>query len=588
MKGLFLNTKKANCSIHESGKMCFDCIKLSDKFTLDYQEIHESAREVSSAYDFYVFNYHQVTMGWLDTSFVKSLPGKKFTIVLEVLPNDPFVMCPRDHFDGYIVLDPTLKMNQDNVYSFPRPLEVTEINNNSKYNPEITTIGTFGFATKGKGYEKVIDAVNKEFEQALIRINIPKGDYVTEDVFDSYVQKLKDFPRKKEIQLEITHEYYEKNELIKWCSENTLNVFLYNRNMPGLSATTDQAIVSGKPMAISADVTFRHIHQYLTPYPFQTLKESINGSLEKMEILKNEWAPLKFTQRFEKVLIANRMEGGVLKNGTFTLPVKRTIKSNSISLTDFFPPIATRVVKKALRKIRNNPNAIPFRTVAKINTLTPFIHPALNSFSQHGEDLFLDLMFNYKTTGFYLDVGANDPYFNSNTYRFYKKGWTGVNIEPNRLAFERIKAVRINDINLNLAISETEGELSFYELFNDSTLSTLDYNTALKMSKLLDLPIVEKKIETKTLANIFELSVPQPVDFLSIDAEGHDYNVLKSNNWNKYRPSLILIESNNDFERIKEYMTQVDYFHIYNNLYNSIYIDVYSKDNPLVDKISFN
>ena len=91
LKGLFLNTAKANCSIYESGRMCYNCMILSNNYSLDYQEIDECSRDISVDYDFFVFNYHNVTMGWLDTKCVKQLPGLKLTIVLEVAPNNPFL-----------------------------------------------------------------------------------------------------------------------------------------------------------------------------------------------------------------------------------------------------------------------------------------------------------------------------------------------------------------------------------------------------------------------------------------------------------------------------------------------------------------
>ena len=114
-RGLFLNPSKANCSIHESGRMVFDCLKLSDKYDLDYLELSAQKRDISTAYNFYVFNYHHLTMGWLDTKSVRRLPGLKLTFVLETLRNDPFVLCPPDAFDVYCALDPTMNVTDKRV-----------------------------------------------------------------------------------------------------------------------------------------------------------------------------------------------------------------------------------------------------------------------------------------------------------------------------------------------------------------------------------------------------------------------------------------------------------------------------------------
>jgi hypothetical protein len=201
-----------------------------------------------------------------------------------------------------------MKIEDKKVYAFPRPLETIE-GIIPYQETEIPIIGTFGFATPGKGFELVVDAVNREFEKAIVKINIPPGVYA-DDVFYNlhkrnyaeYLGELCEKIAKPGIQVIVTHEYRTKEELISWCSQNTLNCFLYNRNQPGLSATTDQAISSGRPLAISNNPTFRHIHPYIKPYPYQTLKQSIQLSQVQVLKIQQEWHPLNFAKQFEEVL----------------------------------------------------------------------------------------------------------------------------------------------------------------------------------------------------------------------------------------------------------------------------------------------
>jgi hypothetical protein len=182
LRGLFLNTSKAKCSIYESGKMCYEALTHSEDYSLNYIEISETTTNISADYDFYIFNYHKFTMGWLNTKLLKKLKGFKATLVLEVEPNNPFIYCSKNDFDAYLVLDPSLQTIETNVYIFPRPLELKKYK--STYaDKKIPEIGTFGFATHGKGFDKVIKAVNEEFEEAIIKINIPIGDYVPNDYF---------------------------------------------------------------------------------------------------------------------------------------------------------------------------------------------------------------------------------------------------------------------------------------------------------------------------------------------------------------------------------------------------------------------
>jgi hypothetical protein len=303
-RGLYLNTPKEDSSIYESGVMIYDNLIRSDKFTLDYQEIDKNNRSIPDNYDFYAFNYHFRDMGWLDIKKIGGLPGLKLTFVLEVSPGDPFVLLPGDHFDGYCVLDPTINLPDKRVCAFPRALEIPPPLPPYE-NPEIPVIGTFGFLTRGKGYDKVVEAVSKEFDKAVVRINIPHGKVeplwkrrIKMHFLKSSIEKV----RTPGIEVRITEDYMTKLELIQWCSQNTLNCFLYDRDLPGLAATTDQCISSERPLSISSNETFRHILAYIEPYPKRSLKESIAVSQVEVQKMQRDWTPDNFAKRFEVVL----------------------------------------------------------------------------------------------------------------------------------------------------------------------------------------------------------------------------------------------------------------------------------------------
>lgn len=306
--GIFINTARAQCSIFESGLMMYESLLVSSRFKIDYVEVDEKNHTIPGGYDFYAFNYHHSTMGWLDTKTIHHVPGVTITFVLETLPNDPFILCPENDFDAYCALDPSMDIEDKRVYAFSRPLElpVDQVPNDES---PIPIIGSFGFATPGKGFELLVDAVNREFEEALLRINIPAATYVDAGTWklqqQDYIRYISDLClkiAKKGVRVEITNEFMTKDELIRWCGRNTLNCFLYNRNQPGLSATTDQAISSGRPLAVSANETFRHICRYIEPYPIRSLKESIAFSRAEVLQMQKDWAPVNFAERFEDVL----------------------------------------------------------------------------------------------------------------------------------------------------------------------------------------------------------------------------------------------------------------------------------------------
>ncbi len=361
MKGLFVNNAEAKDSIHISGKMVYDCIKNSSTFQIDYTEIAPDKRSVQLGYDFYFFNYHPYTMDWLDTRSLRKLLGLVGTIVLEVSPNDPFVLCPEKDFDFYCVLDPTVKVKNKKVYPFPRPLPIKPVseklhtrkqqalsdsggNSSNSQTNEVPVIGTFGFATKGKGFHHVVEAVNKEFDKAIVRINIPYGDFVPNSrQYAAFLEKVCKEKAKDGIEVRVTNNFMSEDQLIQWCAENTLNCFLYDRQMPGLSATTDQAIMSGRPLAVSYNDTFRHVLQYLKPYPERSLKESILISQSEVHLMQRDWSAQNFLSKFESMLGNQKLSTkGNFSKGNATLLQKK------ITLRD----IVEQKIKKYKRKLQ--------------------------------------------------------------------------------------------------------------------------------------------------------------------------------------------------------------------------------------------
>jgi hypothetical protein len=166
------------------------------------------------------------------------------------------------------------------------------------------------------------------------------------------------------------------------------------------------------------------------------------------------------------------------------------------------------------------------------------------SYSQEGEDMLLNRLFINKYNGFYIDVGAHHPKRFSNTYFFYKKGWNGINIDAMTGSMLLFDKYRPRDINIEKPISDKKEILDFY-IFNEPALNTFSKELCEKriLNKSYTLIDTLKK-ETFTLAEILEkyLIKSTSIDFLSVDAEGYDFSVLKSNDFSKFRPKIILVE----------------------------------------------
>lgn len=204
--------------------------------------------------------------------------------------------------------------------------------------------------------------------------------------------------------------------------------------------------------------------------------------------------------------------------------------------------------------------------------------------SQCGEDLILETLLSHTKKGFYVDVGANHPIKFNNTLLFYNKGWSGINIEPSSSRMWLFKIFRRRDINLNIGIGKENSEVDFY-VFKESTLSTFDKGASEEYQKMGHPLKKVVKIKILPLKDILEKYVPQKqIDILSIDTEGFDMEVLQSNDWEKFRPRFLIIETleyRNDGtgkklnEQFDPYMEKIGYVKVGETYINTIYERTY-------------
>jgi FkbM family methyltransferase len=165
------------------------------------------------------------------------------------------------------------------------------------------------------------------------------------------------------------------------------------------------------------------------------------------------------------------------------------------------------------------------------------------SFSQSGEDMVLKCLLRDMKYGFYIDIGAHHPFRFSNTFSFYLNGWRGINVDPIPGTMQHFNKVRPNDINLELAVGN-EGEEIYY-MFDEPAYNTLDKNIAESLIESGITNLDTKKIIRKhSLSDVLDRHMPpgMKIDFLTVDAEGMDVEILESNNWDKYKPTYVCAE----------------------------------------------
>lgn len=167
------------------------------------------------------------------------------------------------------------------------------------------------------------------------------------------------------------------------------------------------------------------------------------------------------------------------------------------------------------------------------------------SYSQNGEDIILAALFGKKMRGFYVDVGAHHPERYSNTRLLYKRGWLGVNIDPDPDAIRLFKKRRPRDTNLCVGISRERGEKRFF-VFADPAVNTFSPEMAAEWQAGGDIALNKTVfIKTMPLREVLAEAIPTGthIDFLNVDAEGLDREVLESSDWERFRPHAIAIEA---------------------------------------------
>ncbi len=163
-------------------------------------------------------------------------------------------------------------------------------------------------------------------------------------------------------------------------------------------------------------------------------------------------------------------------------------------------------------------------------------------YSQEGEDVLLSHIFAERPRGFYVDIGAYDPVFYSNSYALYEKGWNGIIIDPRPGTIKKFSKDRPRDKILEIGVSSAKGELVYYR-FNEETVNTFD-EIIMKHNLQRGYQLIEKKsVQVDTLTHILDLYAKNSaIDLLSLDVEGFEFNVLKALDWSKYNPKVICVE----------------------------------------------
>lgn len=303
IKVLYVNHKSQKCGVYEHGKSIGECLEKSTTFNIKYIEC-DSFSEFKLFYESFkakviIYNYHPATMSWVlskspsSRSPLHSIKAIHIGTIHEVY-QELADNINNELFDFHIAPDPTLLLKNPIVYKTNRLLP--EGQKSTLIKNVVPIISSFGFATLNKGFEKIIPLVEKEFDEAIINLNIPFAKFGDEDGKNAkrIAEKCRNLITKDGIQLNINHDYLDRKSLLEFLSKSTINVFMYDEvNKRGISSATDWALASKRPLAISKSSLFRHL---LNCEPSicvddNSLKEIIQNDTKPIEHLWKEYSP---------------------------------------------------------------------------------------------------------------------------------------------------------------------------------------------------------------------------------------------------------------------------------------------------------
>ena len=158
-------------------------------------------------------------------------------------------------------------------------------------------------------------------------------------------------------------------------------------------------------------------------------------------------------------------------------------------------------------------------------------------YSNWSIDLAVNFFFRNKKEGIYIDVGCHLPLLNNNTLLLYKRGWTGINIDLDYNVIDTFNFLRNKDTNIQACISHNEEQKELFFFHSRSAKNTLNQQRGHGAREVL-------KVQTKTLNTIIQNSTyaDKEIDFLSLDVEGSELDVLKGFDIDKYKPKIIVSE----------------------------------------------
>jgi SAM-dependent methyltransferase len=353
-KVLFVNNSPRRCGVYEFGKTIWNAISPSKKLNYCYREFSEQTLVDDFLYcvksiqpNVIVFNWHPVTMPWLNDDVLYAIhrysPQTRMASIVHDVP------APFEWIDGNLYCDPThVAGDRDFVLGrciSPRPIP--------DFDPGLV-IGSFGFGLGGKGFQRVVQQVNAEFDKATIRLHVPYSDYCDPD--GSVARQLIDecvALAKPGISVVASSNYLSNEDLLTWLAGNAVNCFFYDEQRgPGISSVIDLALTARRPIAITPSTMFRHVVGASPSIVIgqSSLRSIIANGLAPLENYYQSWNQFEFSNGFDLAMesIKNQPAVDMTPNRVLSNRDRQRLRPVIEDLTALCPDIMSRKFPQAV------------------------------------------------------------------------------------------------------------------------------------------------------------------------------------------------------------------------------------------------
>lgn len=328
-KILIISHKEQQCGIYQFGRNIANTLAKSVKYSFGYAEC-------TSAEEFYaivndvmpaaiIYNhYYAATMPWLTKKVIHKVKVPHIGIIHEVT-QQIVDRLDDDFFDFHIAPDPTLLLKNPLVFKTGRLVPNYENNYTA---PDVPTIGSFGFGTAGKGFEKLISTIQDEFDDATIKLHIPFATFgdASGTMAQAITKKCQELIVKPGIRLQLSHEFLSQEQLLDFLARNSLNAFFYDENKGrGISSVIDHALATQVPIAITKSNMFRHIFSASPSICIEdsSLKQIMQNGFEPLAHYRREWSEANLIWDYERIVDA--VLSKKLKSRSFAEKVSRKL-----------------------------------------------------------------------------------------------------------------------------------------------------------------------------------------------------------------------------------------------------------------------